>query len=368
MICVCIDGTNQIKAQPHPTNIALTFDALGGRPVDAGNGSFETGGPGQPVLGKYLAGVGTQGNAVLKILGNAFGDGIAEPIIRGYTYLSRNYTTGANIFITGFSRGATAARALAGFVAVHGLLDPTRYDPTDKDNAYLRGIAAWYAYRKPNGSFVDQTRLDLIAVAAGRRVPALTAADYIAPPKITAVGVYDTVSSLGLPHLDSSGDAVFDFSICDTILNDNVLHGFHALAADETRDLFSPTFWAGRSNVSQQIFPGAHSNVGGGYPERGLSDAALEWMLANLRSAGLALDRTLVRPPLAPNPLDLARDDAVTFPFKDTPRRARAFPTGAAAPSEALRTRTGEPTEVFPCVKPVPYSATGRYADGTRLA
>ncbi len=97
-------------------------------------------------------------------------------------------------------------------------------------------------------------RLDLIAVAAGLRVPALAATDYTAPLKITAVGVYDTVSSLGLPHLDSSGDAVFDFSICDTILNDDVLHGFHALAADETRDLFSPTFWAARSNVSQQIF------------------------------------------------------------------------------------------------------------------
>ena len=72
--------------------------------------------------------------------------------------------------------------------------------------------------------------------------------------------------------------------------------------ADETRDLFSPTFWAARSNVSQQIFAGAHSNVGGGYPERGLSDAALEWMLANLQSAGLALDRTQVRPQLAAEP------------------------------------------------------------------
>ena len=85
MICVCIDGTNQVKDQPHPTNIALTFDALAGHPVDAGNGSLETGGPGQPVLGKYLPGVGTQGNSILKILGNAFGDGIAEPSSRGYT-------------------------------------------------------------------------------------------------------------------------------------------------------------------------------------------------------------------------------------------------------------------------------------------
>ncbi len=367
MLVVCLDGTNQVKQQPNPTNIARTFDALGGVPFDGGNGSSETGGAGHPVLGKYLPGVGTQGSDVLKLLGNAFGDGIAEPIIRGYTYLSRNHTPGAPIIITGFSRGATAARALAGFVAVHGLLNPDKYNPQNKDDAYMRGIAAWYAYREPNGSFIDQTRLALISGTLGRAVPKLTPDDYIAPPKITAVGVYDTVSSLGLPHVDSSGDAVFDFSICDTTLNVNVLYGFHALAADETRDLFSPTFWAARDKIDQQIFPGAHSNVGGGYPERGLSDAALDWMLNNFQAVGLVLDRTKIKPPLAPDPHDVARDDAVTFPFKDTPRRARAFPKGAAEPSEALNARMGTASEIFPSIKPVPYAPVGRYADGSKL-
>src|SRR5215472_1391144 len=131
-LVVCLDGTDQVLKQQHPTNIALIFNGLGGAPGDAGNGSFETQIPGNVGSGKYLPGVGTQGDIVLKALGSAFGDGIAQPIVRGYTFLSRNYAPGDEIYVTGFSRGATAARALAGLVVIKGLLNPAKYDPTDK--------------------------------------------------------------------------------------------------------------------------------------------------------------------------------------------------------------------------------------------
>lgn len=363
-LVVCLDGTNQVKIQPNPTNIARIFDALGGAPVDAGNGSWET--TAGAVLGKYLPGVGTQGNPILRLLGAAFGDGIAEPIVRGYTFLSRNYQAGDEIFITGFSRGATAARALAGFIAVHGLLDPAQYATADKDAAYRRAIAAWYAYREPKPDFADQLRLKLIGASLGGDLPTLAATDYVAVPQIRAVGVFDTVSSLGLPQLDSSGRAVFDFSICDTALNPAVLNGFHALAADETRDLFSPTLWADRAGVVQQVFPGAHSNVGGGYPERGLSDGALEWMLGQLEAVGLPFDPGLIAPAVAADPLDVARDDAVTFPFRDTPRSARAFPH-CATPSQFLRDRVGQPAEVLPGISAADYKPTATYADGSPI-
>ena len=126
--------------------------------ADAGYGSVETASAGpSPIAGKYLPGVGTQGNPILKLLGAAFGDGIAELVVRGYTFLSRNYTPGDDIFITGFSRGATAARALAGFVVGQGLLEPDRYNPAFKNDAYVRAVAAWYHYRR-NTSFADQAR------------------------------------------------------------------------------------------------------------------------------------------------------------------------------------------------------------------
>jgi uncharacterized protein (DUF2235 family) len=367
VLVVCLDGTNQVKLQSCPTNIARIFDSLGGAAADAGNGSFENTTTTPTVQnGKYLPGVGTQGDPVLKLLGNAFGDGIAELIIRGYTFLSRNYNAADEILITGFSRGATAARALAGMVASQGLMEKTKYSPGDKTSSYLRALAAWYAYRAPNPDLADQARLALIGGTLGQPVPRLNLSDYTPPPVIRAVGVFDTVSSLGLPFLNSNGDPAYDFSICDTALNGDIKSGFHALAADETRDLFSPTFWATRDGVIQQVFAGCHSDVGGGYPHRGLSDCALEWMLAQLATAGLACNRTLLAPPLAPNALDIAQDDGATFPFVLTPRSARAFPDSAAA-SASLISRWGKPTEMLPSFAPTPYNSTGAYADGRQI-
>jgi uncharacterized protein (DUF2235 family) len=364
---VCLDGTNQIKAQVHPTNIARIFDALGGAAVDAGHGSFETAVAGPPAVGgKYLPGVGTQGDPVLKVLGNAFGDGIAEPIVRGYTFLSRSYKPGDEIVITGFSRGATAARALAGLVAKMGLLNTATYAPGQKTSAYLRAIAAWYAYRKGRNDFADQARLKLISGTINQDVPKLGKDDFTTPPIIRALGVFDTVSSLGLPQIGSNGRPRFDFSICDTNLSPAIQNGFHALAADETRDLFYPTFWAARSGVVQQVFPGCHSDVGGGFKNRGLSDGALSWMLQQLGGVGLVYDVARLDPPLAENALDPAQDDGATFPFVLTPRSSRAFPESAGA-SPSLIARWGRPTEMLPTLAPSPYAARGTYADGRPL-
>lgn len=365
-LVVCLDGTNQVKNQPHPTNVARIFDALGGAAGAAGNGSFETSLVGSAGQGKYLPGVGTQGNIFLKALGAAFGDGIAEPIVRGYTFLSRHYKPSDEIFVVGFSRGATAARALAGLVVGKGLLNTDHYDPDDKDAAYVRAIAAWYQHRQPHPNFAQQARLQVISGTIGQRVPDLMAADFTAAPQIQAVGVFDTVSSLGVPHLDSDGAARFDFSICDTALNPKILHGFHALAADESRDLFGPTFWTERDQVVQHIFPGTHSNVGGGYPERGLSDGALDWMLSQLAGVGLPCDRSKISPPISPNPRDVARDDGATFPFNNTPRRPRAFPAGAQI-NPFLNDRVGHEAEMLPDPTPKPYKPVGTFADGSPL-
>ena len=367
LLVVCLDGTNQTKTQAHPTNIARIFDTLGGAPVDAGWGSVEAAVAGPPqVAGKYLPGVGTQGDPVLKILGNAFGDGIAEPIVRGYTFLSRSYNPGDEIIITGFSRGATAARALAGLVAKMGLLNKATYAPADKTHAYMRAIAAWYAYRGDRDDLADQARLQIISGTIGEEVPTLAPGDLIEVPAIRAVGVFDTVSSLGLPLLGSSGKPHFDFSICDTFLSPKVQNGFHALSADESRDLFYPTFWAGREGVLQQVFPGCHSDVGGGFEHRGLSDCALTWMLEQLKGAGLVCDPGRLNPGLAANPLDPAQDDGAKFPFLLTPRSARAFPESAAA-SAPLIARWGHPTEMLPATALALYAARGTYADGRPL-
>jgi hypothetical protein len=63
--------------------------------------------------------------------------------VRGYTFIAP-YQPGDAIYITGFSRGAYTARALAGMIARVGLLDSGKYDVNDKEEAYRRSLGAWH--------------------------------------------------------------------------------------------------------------------------------------------------------------------------------------------------------------------------------
>jgi uncharacterized protein (DUF2235 family) len=354
---VCLDGTGQQRPQAHPTNVSLIFDSMGGTIVDGGNGSWEsTLSAGGAVVqdAKYLPGVGTQGSLILESLGKAFGAGIAEQIVRAYTYLSRVYGPGDEIIVTGFSRGAAAARALAGFVVGQGLLQPGRYDPADKDAAYLRGIAAWYLYRSGQPHLARQESLTEIGDATGETIPTLTAADFQPVNRIAAVGVFDTVSSVGIPELDADGWPGYDFNLADTVLDPRIVAGFHALSADETRAVFVATYWTPRTGISQVIFPGNHSNVGGGYPETGLSDGTLEWMLSRLTQQGLRCNVSNLKRVLSPSPLDMARDESHDLPWVLLPSAPRDFPadlfTGHPIFSvdASIARRWGQPIKVLP--------------------
>jgi uncharacterized protein (DUF2235 family) len=365
---VCLDGTGQQMPQAHLTNVALIFKSLGGTVIDGGNGSWEatiSQAGATAEMGKYLPGVGTEGNPILQALGQGFGDGIAEQIVRGYTFLSRSYAAGDKILINGFSRGAAAARALAGFVAVQGLLTPANYDASNKDEAYLRAIAAWYLYRKSRPDLANQASLTDIQVQTGETIPTLTPADFIAVPAIDSVAVFDTVSSLGVPQPRIGGGVSYDFSIADTYLNPKVLNGFHALSADETRAVFAPTYWTPRQGVTQVIFPGCHSNIGGGFANTGLSDRACVWMLVHLANQGLICDMANLPRSLAPNPLDFAEDDSTAGMWVLLPKSPRVFPASATAGQpdfaidDSIHQRWGQTVTVLQQGSPGPYKSTG---------
>ena len=105
-------------------------------------------------IAKYLHGVGDSRNPIIKLLGGAFGVGVIARVVRGYTFISRNYVPGANIIIVGFSRGAYTARALAGLIVSQGLLAASLTQ--DKELAYRRGAEAWYRYRNASMISLDQ--------------------------------------------------------------------------------------------------------------------------------------------------------------------------------------------------------------------
>jgi uncharacterized protein (DUF2235 family) len=240
-------------------------------------------------VAKYLHGVGDSSNPIMKLLGGVFGSGMIARIVRGYTFISRNYEEGDCIFIVGFSRGAYTARALAGMISSVGLLNKANVNLSDKDLTYSLGISAWRMYREKAGKKQKEKSMreifaDFIASMPGYSRISLRDDQLRAAP-VTGVAVWDTVGSLGLPCFDKDGKAVDAFRFADDVLSENVQHGIHALSYHERRGNFQPTLWRERTRIKQYRFGGAHADVGGGYPgdESALSNIALEWMLDELR-------------------------------------------------------------------------------------
>src|SRR5215510_7361838 len=304
-IIFCADGTWNNPNQdsdgddvPDPTNVYKLFVCLGGAEspatlLTANEQEKEVISNGMTVqISKYIHGVGDSRNPIGRIIGGAFGAGVISRIVRGYTFISRNYEPGAKIFIVGFSRGAYTARALAGLIASEGVLAPALTG--DKELAYRAGAEAWYQYRQNTAPKSKVAQLWKVARDLPRFLSekSLKPTDFVPVDEIAAVAVWDTVGALGIPLFKGNG-RVDAFRFCDTKLSKKVINGFHAVSLDEQRDDFEPTLWDPAPNVKQVLFPGAHSDVGGGYPmvgnESGLSDGGLRWMMDQLTQVGVRL-------------------------------------------------------------------------------
>ena len=114
------------------------------------------------------------------------------------------------------------------------------------------------------------------------------------------MGVWDTVGAYGIPLGFGLSSLARSFTYWtrgfrDTHFGTAVKLGLHAVAIDERRRPFAPTFWTLRRQnrgqaegtpkypSSRSGFAGVHSNIGGGYTDRGLSDLALVWMMAEVQ-------------------------------------------------------------------------------------
>ena len=313
-IVLCLDGTwngpNAVDRTGNltPTNVQKLFESLkGSAPLAATAQEQEVlwpaagGGP-LAQAAKYIHGIGDTDNALARACEGAVGLGLVARVVRGYTWLSRVYVPGDRVFIVGFSRGAYTARALAGLVTRQGLLDWNAMQlVAGSETSYSAGLAAWQIYKtavyQNDGNILHQLaqvvtdlhdRLDLALHPA----PKL---QFVGGVGIAAIGVWDTVGALGIPFIveqDQSPVRLDVFQFCDTLLNAKVGLGLHAVAVDEQRVDFTPTLWTPRDGVVQVLFPGAHSDVGGGnvVAESGLSDGPLLWMAQQLATAGVLFE------------------------------------------------------------------------------
>ena len=276
-LIVCCDGTWNTPDQKHdgvptPTNVVRLFNSVAGKD-----------GKGRPQVKYYHPGVGTEGNWWDKIAGGAAGVGLSKNVMSAYKWLAVHYQPGDRIFMFGFSRGAYTVRAAAGMMGRCGLLmladlsDDEVWKRVDK--AYKQG----YRGRQPRKKWAGKWEFH------GTGSPKSVGIHFL--------GVWDTVGALGIPNdmaILNLLDNTKAYAFFDTTLGDGVVNARHAVALDEMRASFAPTLWdvkAGRKGLKQIWFPGVHSDVGGGYPETGLSDGALEWMMDEARACGLAFHK-----------------------------------------------------------------------------
>jgi len=227
-------------------------------------------------VGFYDDGVGVDGTPIEKLIGGAFGTGLFKKVKEGYTQVAHLYQQDDAIFLFGFSRGAYTARSIAGMIAVCGL--PTKdFDAKMVDTAFQ-------AYR-------NRDQRDMLLAELNQSYGMYNA-------KITMLGVWDTVGSLGIPAIFGGVDGLI-YGFLDTSLHPDVLHAYHALAIDERRMEFPATLWTSQpvngQTLEQVWFTGVHSDVGGGYgadpsTQTALSDITLSWMMSKAWALGLETD------------------------------------------------------------------------------
>jgi uncharacterized protein (DUF2235 family) len=253
----------------------------------------------------YSQGVGTRYGETIR--GGMLGYGIDNEILDAYTWLIQHFVQGDEIFIFGFSRGAYTARSLSGLITKCGILRPGA--PLSIEQLYDR-------YKQGRA----KRRIDQLQSAASPDDFTLEEqwlVRYSTPTPIKLVGVWDTVGSLGLAF-ESIRRRMQKYRFLDTHLYRTNQLAFHALALDEHRRSFEPTFWTRTvrkgqpgstprplDQVEQRWFVGAHANVGGGYPSDLLAQAPLKWLMDKASAAGLAfiseldIDTSSVAPPVA---------------------------------------------------------------------
>lgn len=280
-IVICADGTwNSARSTAfggsQTTNVWLIYQLVKPFATDR-----------TPQLAYYHPGVGT-GGFIDRVVGGAFGVGLGLDIRQCYRFLVDHYHPGDYVYLFGFSRGAYTVRSLAGLIRNCGVINPEKLEAGENIDGAVHD--AFELYRKRGDATAPNAQLS-VDFRVKHSHP-----DF----RITCIGVWDTVGSLGIPvgmlgHLTSH---LVGFH--DVTLSSRVDRAYQAVAIDERRRPFVPTLWLQQPDareqgqrIEQRWFTGVHSDVGGGYPwpDRGLATLALRWMVNRVTtSCKLELD------------------------------------------------------------------------------
>jgi uncharacterized protein (DUF2235 family) len=290
-LVLCLDGTgngtferSKITSKTkiaRPTNVLKIARAISlSRPIPDSTADKAQNTPQIPQIVYYDIGIGASptyknmGNRILfaadRIVGGITGAGLETNVEEALTFLTNNYNEGDEIFAFGFSRGAATVRVICNYIDWAGGL-------LSKDDAYFLP----YLLR---AYFENGTELNY--QDALKRLPEGLKSPHGVPVKIKFIGVFDTVLAQKLSVTEDISHLVSDK------VPSIVEHAYHALAIDEKRSDFLPDIWKRASTPDQHLeqrwFAGVHTNIGGSYPDDGLANCALDWMLLHARRLGLA--------------------------------------------------------------------------------
>ncbi len=227
----------------------------------------------------YVVGVGNRG------FGFITGVGIGITVREAYLFLSKNYRAerGDKIFIFGFSRGAYAARILAGFIHVAGITDLSGI-PKNKQENYIKKV--YQAYR---GDQTIYNRRKDIASITGKKPTSVS---------IEFLGLWDTVEALGVPNFKENYN-VTNKKYVDQLCN--IKRASHAMSINDDRaTIFTPKLLTEEyltskcekpvhidEVVNEVWFAGAHSDIGGGYSDTEVDAVSLNWMIKEIKPYGI---------------------------------------------------------------------------------
>ncbi|KAL4257828.1 T6SS Phospholipase effector Tle1-like catalytic domain-containing protein [Pleurotus pulmonarius] len=200
----------------------------------------------------YISGIGTHSTFKLgRIFDLAFANSFERNVLLAYKWLAENYEPGDRIFLFGFSRGAYQVRVIAGMIERVGLIYPG-------NNTQLPAVYKLYMSTTERSSGKGTAKYNKAIKLCGTFKKAFSQPDV----KVHFVGVWDTVSSIGLTRGSSLPETVTGMS--------HVCHFRHALALDERRVRFWPEY-ASTSAVSESHpeygdvkevwFAGSHSDM-----------------------------------------------------------------------------------------------------------
>ena len=299
-IVLLSDGTGNSAAKIRRTNVWRMYEALDLRTGDQ--------------VALYDDGVGTSSVKPLAWLGGALGWGLKRNVRDLYTFASRNFVAATEereadrLYVFGFSRGAFTARVLLALIQDQGLIQGAQ-------GAELERLAKW-AYREyrrkfnVTGGLVSPLRIIrdrlLRFWESGVRGKPVYKPSHV-KPEVEFVGLWDTVDAYGMPidEMKRGWDEwVWPLSMVKPAPPERVKKLCHALALDDERQTFHPLLIdestqkpqasTNDEKVTQVWFAGAHSDVGGGYPDDSLAHVAMLWMATEAARMKLRLHDAMV--------------------------------------------------------------------------